>query len=339
MARLTPPRFLAYCLWPGMQPRQFLVGARAAADAPVPTVRGFLLNVAAGAALLWLVPRLLPAATPRAVRLWVALVGFCFLFLVARLDFWALIFRAMGFAVEKLWDCPVAATSLGEFWGRRWNRIVSGFLREVVFTPVARRAGARVALLAVFLYSGLYHEVVSFLAGSGYGGPTTLLPGAVPRGGGREQPPRPPRAPGPPLAGPGVDAGRGGRAGRPAAAPRVRRGISCRCWWRPACRGWDDSRRPDRLRIRAEPVRPSALTRAPISGAGNGRSIHWLNDGRKMRGWRRGQGPAHAAVAWPSSRPTRGASPRPSGRRTTAGFPICPVDARTGRCSEDCCSC
>ena len=33
------------------------------------------------------------------------------------------------------------------------------------------RAGAKVALLAVFLYSGFYHELVSFMAGSGYGGP------------------------------------------------------------------------------------------------------------------------------------------------------------------------
>ena len=141
----------------------------------MPTVRGVLLNVAAGAALLLLASRVLPAATPRAVRFWVALVGVCMVFLVARLDFYALVFRWLGFAVEKLWDCPVAATSLGDFWGRRWNRIVSGFLREVVFTPVARRAGARAALLAVFLYSGLYHEMVSFMAGSGYGGPTAYF--------------------------------------------------------------------------------------------------------------------------------------------------------------------
>ena len=77
----------------------------------------------------------------------------------------------MGFAVEKLWDCPVAARSLGDFWGRRWNRIVPGCLREVIFLPVARRAGAKVALLAVFGYSGLYHEFVSFMANSGYGRP------------------------------------------------------------------------------------------------------------------------------------------------------------------------
>jgi Membrane bound O-acyl transferase family len=170
-SRLTRLRLLAYLVWPGMQPRQFLKGQRTAADAPVPTVPGFFLNVLTGAALFWLAPRLLPVATPRAVRLGIALTGFVFL-LIARFDFWALIFRAMGFAVEKLWDCPVAATSLGDFWGRRWNRIVSGLLREVIFLPLARRAGARVALFAVFLYSGLYHEIFNVLAGSGYGEPT-----------------------------------------------------------------------------------------------------------------------------------------------------------------------
>jgi hypothetical protein len=45
-------------------------------------------------------------------------------------------------------------------------------LREVLFFPLARRAGPRVALFLVFLYSGLYHEIFSVMAGSGYGGPT-----------------------------------------------------------------------------------------------------------------------------------------------------------------------
>jgi Membrane bound O-acyl transferase family len=170
-ARFTPLRFLAYCVWYGMQPRQFLKGQRTAPGAPIPTFGGIVLNAVTGAVLLWLVPRLLPQGTPWVIRLWIALAGSCFLFLVARLDFAALIFRAMGFAVEKLWDCPVAATSLGDFWGRRWNRIVPGLLREVIFLPVARRAGAQVALLSVFLYSGFYHELVSFMARSGYGGP------------------------------------------------------------------------------------------------------------------------------------------------------------------------
>jgi hypothetical protein len=170
-SRFTPLRFLAYCVFIGMQPRQFLVGQRTAAGAPIPTLAGIIVNALTGAVLLWLVPRALPVGTPWAFRLSIALLGFCLLFLFARLDFAALIFRAMGFAVEKLWDCPIAATTLGDFWGRRWNRIVPGFLREVVFLPVSRRAGAKVALLAVFLYSGLYHEFVSFMANSGYGRP------------------------------------------------------------------------------------------------------------------------------------------------------------------------
>jgi Membrane bound O-acyl transferase family len=171
-ARFTRLRLLAYCVWIGMQPRQFLAGQRTAPGAPVPTVPGLILNVLTGVVLLWIVPRLLPAATPRMIRFWIALIGLGFLRLLAQLDFGALIFRAMGFPVEKAWDYPIAATSLGDFWGRRWNRIVPGMLREVIFLPVARRAGARFALLAVFLYSGLYHEIFSFLARSGYGGPT-----------------------------------------------------------------------------------------------------------------------------------------------------------------------
>ncbi|MFI5456229.1 MAG: MBOAT family protein [Isosphaerales bacterium] len=170
-ARLTPLRLLAYCFWYGMQPQQFQKGKVTAAHAPVPTVSGTMLNALAGAALLWLVPHLLPAATPLTIRFWIALVGLGFLSLFARLDVAALIFRAMGFPVEKLMDCPIAATTLGDFWGRRWNRVVSGMMREVIFFPVARRAGARVALFAVFVYTGLYHEGISFMARSGYGGP------------------------------------------------------------------------------------------------------------------------------------------------------------------------
>jgi hypothetical protein len=60
--RFTPLRFVAYCVWPGMQPRQFLAGARAPANAPVPTVRGFPINLATGAALLGVDPTVMSSA-------------------------------------------------------------------------------------------------------------------------------------------------------------------------------------------------------------------------------------------------------------------------------------
>jgi hypothetical protein len=174
-ARFPWHRLVTYLVWIGMQPRLFLVGYQPNPGAPQPTLVGILVNGLTGAVLLWLVPRFLPASTPLAVRVWIALGGFGFLCLMARLDVWALIFRAFGIPVEKLFVCPVAATTLGEFWGQRWNRIVSGMLRDVVFMPVARRAGVRTALFVVFLYSGLYHEIVSFIAESGYGMPTAYF--------------------------------------------------------------------------------------------------------------------------------------------------------------------
>src|SRR5262249_46452519 len=67
-ARFTPLRLVAYCFWPGMQPRQFRAGEQPDPGAPVPTVAGFVTNALTGAALLWLVPLALPAATPLAVR-------------------------------------------------------------------------------------------------------------------------------------------------------------------------------------------------------------------------------------------------------------------------------
>jgi len=169
--RLTWGRYVAYLSWPGMQPSHFLTEHTPADTRPVPTVRGMLLNVAAAVAFLWAIPGLLPAGTPQLLRVVSGVIGFVFLLLFAIFDAWALLYRACGVGVEKLWHCPLAATSLTDFWGRRWNRIFSGMLREVLFLPLARRAGAGVALFAVFLYSGLLHENFSVVALSGYGRP------------------------------------------------------------------------------------------------------------------------------------------------------------------------
>jgi alginate O-acetyltransferase complex protein AlgI len=164
-------RYVAYLTWPGMQPRLFLPTHSPDDASDPPTIRWTLLNLLAGVLLLWVVPLLLPTETPLVVRLWVGLVGFGFLFLFALMDAWALLYRSLGIGVGKLWVCPIAATSLNDFWGRRWNRIFSGMLREVLFLPLARRCGGWLAVFAVFLYSGLLHESTSVSAQSGYGGP------------------------------------------------------------------------------------------------------------------------------------------------------------------------
>ena len=50
-AGLSPLRLLAYFIWPGMQPQQFVTGRKTAVGAPVPTWIGALGNAITGASV------------------------------------------------------------------------------------------------------------------------------------------------------------------------------------------------------------------------------------------------------------------------------------------------
>jgi hypothetical protein len=65
---------------------------------------------------------------------------------------------ALGMETEPQFDRPYLASSLRDFWGRRWNLMVSAILRPSVYDPVRARAGNTAGVLASFLVSGLMHE-------------------------------------------------------------------------------------------------------------------------------------------------------------------------------------
>ncbi|TVU13320.1 hypothetical protein EJB05_40368, partial [Eragrostis curvula] len=67
---------------------------------------------------------------------------------------------ALGMEMEPQFNRPYLATSLREFWGRRWNLMVSAVLRPAVYDPVGARAGNAAGVVAAFLVSGLMHEVL-----------------------------------------------------------------------------------------------------------------------------------------------------------------------------------
>lgn len=70
---------------------------------------------------------------------------------------------ALGMEMEPQFDRPYLATSLRDFWGRRWNLMVSAILRPSVYEPVRARAGnAAAGVLATFLVSGLMHEAMVY---------------------------------------------------------------------------------------------------------------------------------------------------------------------------------
>lgn len=76
----------------------------------------------------------------------------------------------IGLELEPQFNEPYLATSLQDFWGRRWNLMVTSILRPTVYLPVLRIStrvvGGRWALppaiLATFLVSGLMHEVIYY---------------------------------------------------------------------------------------------------------------------------------------------------------------------------------
>lgn len=65
---------------------------------------------------------------------------------------------------------PYLSTSLQDFWGRRWNLMVTSILRPTVYHPVRRWAGALfgaeaaqlLGILAVFAVSGVMHEAMFY---------------------------------------------------------------------------------------------------------------------------------------------------------------------------------
>ncbi|KAF9607743.1 hypothetical protein IFM89_000090 [Coptis chinensis] len=79
----------------------------------------------------------------------------------------------LGVELEPQFNEPYLSTSLQDFWGKRWNLMVTNMLRPTVYDPVrrisSRRIGKRLALvwavIATFVVSGLMHELMFFYLG------------------------------------------------------------------------------------------------------------------------------------------------------------------------------
>ncbi|XP_022976363.1 probable long-chain-alcohol O-fatty-acyltransferase 3 [Cucurbita maxima] len=69
-----------------------------------------------------------------------------------------------GVEVRRPFDEPYLATSLQNFWGRRWNQSVSETLHTAVYQPVRYEIGVPrwMAVVVVFVVSGLMHELLLY---------------------------------------------------------------------------------------------------------------------------------------------------------------------------------
>ncbi len=81
--------------------------------------------------------------------------------------------RAVGFPVRTLFPNIIEARGLGDFWSRRWNTGYSQMMQRLIGRPVEKLVGANAGLMAIFLTSGILHELaITLPVQSGFGLPT-----------------------------------------------------------------------------------------------------------------------------------------------------------------------
>ena len=167
-------RALGYLLaWPGMDPGAFTPHSDAV---PEPTSRREWaiagLKVLLGAVLTFFIARWAWPDRPL-VAGWIGMVGAIFMLHFGAFHLLSLAWRDAGINAVPLMRNPMRATSLGEFWGRRWNTGFHELASRFTFQPLRPSLGVVGAMLATFLVSGLIHDlVISVPAGGGYGLPT-----------------------------------------------------------------------------------------------------------------------------------------------------------------------
>lgn len=84
--------------------------------------------------------------------------------------------RATGFPVRTLFPNLLETQGIGDFWSRRWNVGYSQMMQRLVGRPVEARFGANAGVMAIFVASGLLHELaITLPVRSGFGLPTVYF--------------------------------------------------------------------------------------------------------------------------------------------------------------------
>jgi hypothetical protein len=158
--------------WPGMDAATFLDPGMRAQRLEWKEWLWAIVKTAFGAVLLWVVARCVPA-TSELLAGWVGMLGIILVLHFGTFHILSLLWRSAGVAARPIMQTPLSATSLSDFWGRRWNLGFRQLTHRLIFQPARTRTGVFSATLLSFIASGLIHElVISLPAHGGYGLPT-----------------------------------------------------------------------------------------------------------------------------------------------------------------------
>jgi len=84
--------------------------------------------------------------------------------------------RAAGYPVRTLFPNLLSAQGFGDFWSRRWNVGYSQMMQRLVGRPVESLFGESAGVMAVFVGSGILHELaITLPVRAGFGWPTLFF--------------------------------------------------------------------------------------------------------------------------------------------------------------------
>jgi hypothetical protein len=168
-----PGRIAGYLfLWPGLNSDSFLSDRHRTTKLSLNEWVWALAKTAAGIFLLAGVAPPMIQSYPLLAG-WLGMIGIVLVLHFGIFHLLSLAWRRAGIAAPPLMNRPLAAQSLSDFWSRRWNVAFRDVGHRFVFRPLVPRLGIALATLAVFLFSGVVHDlVISLPVGAGYGGPT-----------------------------------------------------------------------------------------------------------------------------------------------------------------------
>jgi alginate O-acetyltransferase complex protein AlgI len=178
VANVPAWKHFAYLLaWPGMDAASFLEDGPSANPSPC-SYDDWIAATAkltSGVALLFGVARMIPQQHEYVVG-WIGMIGIVLILHFGAFQLLSCSWRSNGVQARPLMNRPLISTSLGEFWGRRWNTAFRDLTYRFLFRPCASWFGSRWGILAGFLFSGAVHDlVISVPARGGYGGPTVFF--------------------------------------------------------------------------------------------------------------------------------------------------------------------
>jgi hypothetical protein len=163
--------------WPGMDATSFLEERTVCGDADSlrSELRAAVATLMAGVVLLFDVARVVPSPDAY-IAGWVGMIGAVMILHFGIFHLLSCSWRSLGVQARPLMNRPLASTSLGEFWGRRWNTAFRDLTYQFLYRPCAACCGPRWGILLGFLFSGAVHDlVISVPAQGGYGRPTLFF--------------------------------------------------------------------------------------------------------------------------------------------------------------------